>query len=182
MVVPLRDSGVRDSAFLPGMLFGPTTVEICGCLYPSAGPKRANEFGLVVTYQESGKRSFNLLSVKTLFEVYLDTSTISDITEVVRKEMGLYTFLYIADWKPKGKQYMTGANSYQVNFVETNIIYCSESFPCLPFVNIFKSLDTRLVSFIKVSQLGNPPRTLSVELESPNLQGTLQRYAFRRQP
>jgi hypothetical protein len=41
MVVPLRDSGVPDSAFLPGMLFGPTTVEICGCLYPSAGPKNS---------------------------------------------------------------------------------------------------------------------------------------------
>jgi hypothetical protein len=39
MVVPLRDSGVHDSAFLSGMLFGPTTVEIYGCLYPSAGPK-----------------------------------------------------------------------------------------------------------------------------------------------
>jgi hypothetical protein len=73
MVVPLRDSGVRDSAFLPGMPFGPTTVDICGCLYPSAGPtnlenrgaERANDFGLVVTYQESGKGSFNLLSVKT---------------------------------------------------------------------------------------------------------------------
>jgi hypothetical protein len=39
------------------MVFGPTTVEMCGCLYPSAGPKnfeirgakRANEFGLVVS-------------------------------------------------------------------------------------------------------------------------------------
>jgi hypothetical protein len=68
MVVPLRDSGVRDSAFLPGMLFGPTTVEVCGCWYLPAGPKnleiqgaeRANELGLVVTYQESGKGSFNL--------------------------------------------------------------------------------------------------------------------------
>jgi hypothetical protein len=73
------------------MLFGPTTVEMCGCLYPSAGPnnfeirgaKRANEFELVVTYQKRGKGTFTLLSDEALFEVHLDTSITSDTMEVV---------------------------------------------------------------------------------------------------